>query len=1123
MDKERLQASDYRFIAICVALAAVTVWFSVNNFHRAFPEASIDFKVNRADAQELAGKFLVTQGYRLADYHQAARFDYDDDAKTFLERELGLEQANRLMGTRVRLWRWSYRWFKPLQKEEYTVDITPRGELAGFEHEIAEDAARPEASEAQARALAEDFLRRRMGRDPASLEFVEASNVTRPHRVDRTFTWKEREFQPHDATYRLGVTVLGNEVGGYREYLKVPDQWKRDYERLRSKNQLAATIDSAFMVLLMVAMVVVIVLRVRRHDVRWRRAAMVGVAGIVLAFLAQLNEFPLHEFDFPTTDPYSTFLSRQALMAVITALGWGGFLFVIAAGAEPLYREAYGSRISLGSLFTLRGLRTKKFFLGTILGLTLTGVFIAYQTAFYIVAYRLGAWSPADVPYTDLLNTKFPWAFVLFGGFMPAVFEEFVFRMFAIPFLRTLTRSIAGAVVLAGFIWGFGHASYPQQPFWIRGVEVGIGGVALGIIMLRFGILPTLVWHYSVDAMYSAMLLVRSESLYYKLSGAAAAGIMVLPVAAALVAYLVKGGFEPDTALLNRDEEQPAEVPLAEPEAAAASEIAYQPLSPARRWAAVGLLVVGAVTMLHPPLSRFGDQPAYKITAEQARASSDAFLKEQGLDPGAFQHVTYPAVRWGGGDELAGKYFLQRKTLADASMLFEKYRAVHHWMTRYFKSLDKEELNVSVHPETARVMSFTHEVPEDRAGADLPAERALAIATTFATSRGWDVGAMELKENRSEKQKARRDYTYQWEARAGDPRNVGETRFRVLVEVSGDQVTQGRSFWKVPEAFERAQDRSTAISIAMLVIRIAAISGLIVYALWTLIQGTRRGVVRWRAAIKLAVPATLLFPVGPLLSASLLLKGYPTSIPLETYQVMSYLIITMSVIFGFLVMGGAAALITTFYPEAVPSLRGENRQAMGLDALLTVLAGVGMALLVAHIRARLVEGFHAQAVLDIGAPDIIVSLAPAVAAVAGAVRSLLSDGAALALIGLVIYQVRKPWILVVAGLLAVAVMMPGDVRTPGEVALYYPLALLSAAGGLGLCWFFARRNYLAYALLVWMLALRGPMMELFGNGNSALNMWGWVIAAVMALTAVWAAAPAVMARKGAHQAANNAA
>src|SRR4029079_10473046 len=192
------------------------------------------------------------------------------------------------------------------------------------------------------------------------------------------------------------------------------------------------------------------------------------------------------------------------------------------------------------------------------------------------------------VPYSDLLNTRFPWLYVLFGGFLPAVSEEFLFRMFAIPFLRNLTRSMIVAVILAGFIWGFGHASYPQQPFYIRGVEVGIGGVALVIIMLRFGILPTLVWHYSVDAMYSAMLLVRSESLYFKLSGYGAAGIMVLPVLVALGAYLWRGGFEPETGLLNRDdsaepqsgEEAREEVSeTAQPTAA----VPYQPLGSTAR------------------------------------------------------------------------------------------------------------------------------------------------------------------------------------------------------------------------------------------------------------------------------------------------------------------------------------------------------------------------------------------------------------------------------------------------------------------------------------------------------------------------------------------------------------
>src|SRR5664279_3145390 len=75
---ERLRASDFRFIAICLAMLAGTVWFSVRNYHYAFPEASIDFRVNRQGALSLAGKFLSDRGYRVADYREASRFSFDD-------------------------------------------------------------------------------------------------------------------------------------------------------------------------------------------------------------------------------------------------------------------------------------------------------------------------------------------------------------------------------------------------------------------------------------------------------------------------------------------------------------------------------------------------------------------------------------------------------------------------------------------------------------------------------------------------------------------------------------------------------------------------------------------------------------------------------------------------------------------------------------------------------------------------------------------------------------------------------------------------------------------------------------------------------------------------------------
>ena len=243
---ERLRRADFRFLAVCFLLLAATVWFSARYFYRAFPEASIDFRVTRDQARALAESVPGCQGLRVNGYRQASRFSYDDTAKTFLERELGLDRANRLMGSRVRLWRWSWRWFRPLQKEEFRVDVTPAGELGGLPSTRSPKPPPAPACPPTRRApWPSDSCATPCTATRPRLDFVEGSSVTRPARTDHTFTWKERDFAIHDATYRLEVTVLGSEVGAYREYLKVPETWQRAYEGLRSRNLTAQTIDAA--------------------------------------------------------------------------------------------------------------------------------------------------------------------------------------------------------------------------------------------------------------------------------------------------------------------------------------------------------------------------------------------------------------------------------------------------------------------------------------------------------------------------------------------------------------------------------------------------------------------------------------------------------------------------------------------------------------------------------------------------------------------------------------------------------------------------------------------------------------------------------------------------------------
>jgi hypothetical protein len=96
-----------------------------------------------------------------------------------------------------------------------------------------------------------------------------------------------------------------------------------------------------------------------------------------------------------------------------------------------------------------------------------------------------------------------------------------------------------------------------------------------------------------------------------------------------------------------------------------------------------------------------------------------------------------------------------------------------------------------------------------------------------------------------------------------------------------------------------------------------------------------------------------------------------------------------------------------------------------------------------------------------------------------------------------------------AGLLAVFILLPLDIRTPGELALQYGIALLTAGGTLLFCKQFARSNYPAYALVFWALSFRGPLGELFGTSIPAMHLQGWIVVAVLAGSVVWALLPAM--------------
>src|SRR5436190_14242615 len=109
---EKLDRRDRRFLAACAAAIVLGAAVTGLLFRRAFPEASIEFRVNRTEARALGEKLLAARGRDVSASRFAGEFDVDDSAKVYLERELGLERASRVYGREVKIWQWRMRWFR---------------------------------------------------------------------------------------------------------------------------------------------------------------------------------------------------------------------------------------------------------------------------------------------------------------------------------------------------------------------------------------------------------------------------------------------------------------------------------------------------------------------------------------------------------------------------------------------------------------------------------------------------------------------------------------------------------------------------------------------------------------------------------------------------------------------------------------------------------------------------------------------------------------------------------------------------------------------------------------------------------------------------------------------------
>ena len=868
----------------------------------------------------------------------------------------------------------------------------------------------------------------------------------------------------------------------------------------------------------------------RRGLLEWRFGIAIGIFLTILYFIMTMNQWPLDRAGYDTNSPYPSFFLSQVGQAAVTSLVSALLVVLAVVPGEPLYRIFQPNKLRLDVGLRLPGIRTREFFRANVIGICLAGAHIGYITVFYIISRRLGAWAPQDLNYENVVSTYVPWIYPLTIGIYAAASEEFLFRMFAIPFLMRTTNSRVLAVVLPAFFWGFLHSNYPQEPAYIRGIEVGLIGIVVGLVMLRWGIWATLVWHYTVDAFLISTSLLRSHGVYLRLSGAIVGGAALIPLAIAGISYISRGGFVSDPSLLNSARpiggppmeasqagtqvETTEEIaPESAPPSATAEVAAPNPgISSRALFVLIACGVLGLAVLAGVKREAIGDFVRFETDAGQATDHASEDLRQIKVDPATYHHAATVTYTF---NDYVNEYLRRAIGIPAANRIYQDQVPSAFWTIRYFRDSQNEEYMVVLKPDGS-LHSIHHTLDEKTPGANLSAQDAQTLAEGYLRERkGMNLAEWNLVETHTDKRPARTDHAFEWEQKArldpapGQPATAG-AHIRVQLQVLGDEVSGYRIYIKIPETWSDAESRTT-LAQRLQSFGLAGGLGFVLVAVLVIflrsLKSPEVARVPWLPLGKVSLAMLFAGIVIYINRTPQLFMSYTTAWPLATY----YIILLISLIFitAVYLSGSVFLLGLSWFFVARGFGQGRIREWRALDAgyfrdaFCVALFGSSAVMGLNRLPALFAHWPLLRHSLGASVPENLDLLNPATGAGASSIAAAFLTVGILGLAaGLIANYVRPAWMR--AGLLVLyAVLMATNVATTGA---FFREAAFHLAAVVAL-WYgvkhIARFNALGYFLLAAMIVLVPAATDLLQQPNLFFRANGYTVVVFALAILAW--------------------
>lgn len=841
-----MKKTTWIILSVVSLISIIGFW---KYFDKVFPIVNLTITMDRSQAQEEAIKFALENQFDVQAYDAALQFKEDGMLQAFVELEGGGKDAfkDMIKNGYHQPYQWVVRFYKPNHINELYVHFTPDGKLNEFLSKIpeSEKGAALNKDEALKIALnkAED-----LHLDMSCYCLVEHNKIEQPSgRVDHTFVYERQDVTLQKGLYRIKLKVFGDKFSGLEKFVKIPDEFVRRYQQMFADNKLIANVaqNIAIFLYLFIIAVLLFLFFYRDHNyLSLEKHAYLTLIFFMVMLLASINNWSFFWNFYPTDISPLLFGIKQLLVMFIVSVIFSIFVGGICVITDAADRYIFGGHIQFLKSWSSDVVGSYQIFEMTILGYTGAAIFLGYQVIYAFWTQSMGWWSPLGQLFDpNILSTYIPFLTPIATAFKAGFWEEFTFRGLPLAGVAFLTRNSKSKkwwflliVIAQAIIFGALHANYPQQPAYNRIIEIFAPSMMFAAFYYVFGLLPGIIAHFVYDAVLMCIPIWASDLLLHKVCAAVCISIPLLIV---VVRWWLQGRKFKNAPLEAYNNATQYNAVME------SEEIFQRPVSCLVESKHVGYITI--LTVIGFVFTYFSNQWNFfnyscQINREQAVQIAMKSIDKYGFD--SEKNWTIVTDFASNNESIENKFIWQKYGGLTYQDLQKDYIPAHYWKISWKKfvgSIEDRSENFEVHVSVdGNILSISHAIAESQKGADIDTKYAEKIALELLGDV-YDItsGQISVISSESIKHQNRRDHTivYKQLDRYQFEDDLGQAR--IMVQISGDQLSKIKKFIHVPEVSQRLEQNRASQDLMLNMILYAIYLMIILFAAYVSLSNIR--------------------------------------------------------------------------------------------------------------------------------------------------------------------------------------------------------------------------------------------------------------------------------------------